>query len=240
MRPPFQFIPGWALGGGPWRETLADLGAEPLELPGYGRSAPAEDFFSAATRLAQALPAGAVLGGWSLGALVALAIATTVPTKVSRLILVAGTASFVRRAGWPAGLEAAVLRQFATAVAADPDTAVARFVKGFNHGDRHDRRVTRSLLQTADPLPSQAVLLQGLAWLETVDLRPLLPQLTVPTLICHGAHDPLMPLAAAETLAAAVPDCRLAVFADAAHAPFLSDPPAFCARIRDFVDDPSA
>lgn len=240
MSAPFHFIPGWALGCGPWRETLVHLGAQPLALPGYGGSAPAEGFFPAVARLAHALPDGAVLGGWSLGALVALAIAATAPTKVSRLILVAGTASFVRRPGWPAGLEPAVLRQFADAVATDPGAAVARFVKGFNHGDRRDRRVTRALLQTADPLPPPEVLQQGLGWLETVDLRPLLPQLTVPTLICHGAHDPLMPLAAAEALAAAVPDARLAVFADAAHAPFLSDPPAFCARIRDFIDDPSA
>lgn len=240
MSAPFHFIPGWALGCGPWRETLARLGAQPLNLPGYGGSAPAEGFFPAVARLAHPLPDGAVLGGWSLGALVALAIAATAPTKVSRLILVAGTASFVRRPGWPAGLEPEVLRQFADAVAAEPGAAVARFVKGFNRGDRRDRPVTRALLQAADPLPPPEVLQQGLSWLETVDLRPLLPHLTVPTLICHGAHDPLMPLAAAEALAAAVPDARLAVFADAAHAPFLSDPPAFSTRIRDFIDDPSA
>ena len=76
----------------------------------------------------------------------------------------------------------------------------------------------------------------GLNWLHDVDLRPLAPQVKAPTLLIHGANDPLMPLAAAEALATLIPGAELAVFADCAHAPFISQPDAFNARLASFLN----
>jgi len=45
-----------------------------------------------------------------------------------------------------------------------------------------------------------------------------------------------MPLPAAEALAALIPGARLEVFADCAHAPFISTPADFVARLAAFVD----
>jgi pimeloyl-[acyl-carrier protein] methyl ester esterase len=46
-----------------------------------------------------------------------------------------------------------------------------------------------------------------------------------------------MPFAAAEALAASLPDARLEVFSDCAHAPFASQPDQFIARVRQFLHD---
>ena len=46
-----------------------------------------------------------------------------------------------------------------------------------------------------------------------------------------------MPAAAAEALAARIPGARLAVMADCAHAPFVSQPEAFLAAVRPFLND---
>jgi pimeloyl-[acyl-carrier protein] methyl ester esterase len=46
-----------------------------------------------------------------------------------------------------------------------------------------------------------------------------------------------MPLPAAEALAALIPGARLEVFSDCAHAPFISTPAEFTARVAAFVNE---
>lgn len=240
MNSPLVFLPGWCLGHGPWQPTVDALGGTVIDLPGYGRAPLVEDFGLAAAALAETLVPGAVLCGWSLGAMLALAAAARAPEKVSRLVLVAGTASFVQRDGWPDAMAPAMLAEFAGAVAADVEAMLPRFVGGFNRGDERAKAVTRELLERADPRPPAATLATGLAWLRDVDLRPVAPAVTAPTLIMHGAADPLMPLAAARALADLLPSARLEIFPDSAHAPFVSDPAAFQARLAAFLHDPAA
>ena len=58
---------------------------------------------------------------------------------------------------------------------------------------------------------------QLLAILATGDRRPLLQQITVPTLVLHGADDPLVPLAAGIDTAANIPGSRLEVVPGMGH-----------------------
>lgn len=236
MSAPFFFLPGWGLGRGPLLATTEAVGGEIIDLPGYRGSAPNTDFYAAADAIADRLPVGATLGGWSLGAQLALAVAARHPAKVGKLLLVAGTASFVQRDGWPHAMPPTVLAEFAAGIAADAAAMLPRFVGGFNRGDARAKAVTLELLKLADQLPTAEVLASGLAWLRDVDLRPLAPQVKAPTLLIHGDADPLMPLAAAEALAALIPGAQLAVFADCAHAPFISQPAACTARLAAFLD----
>lgn len=240
MSAPLIFVPGWCLGRGPWQPTAVALGGAIVDLPGYGDAPATTDFAAAARQLAAAVPAGAILCGWSLGALLALAAAAAQPGKLAKLVLVSGTASFTQRDGWPDAMPPDQLTQFAAAVAADAPAALPRFIANFNRGDARAKAVSRELIERADPLPPAATLATGLDWLRDVDLRPLAGQVTTPTLLLHGKRDPLMPLAAAEALAALLPDARLEVFADCAHAPFISDPAAFAARLSAFVHEPAA
>lgn len=228
------FLPGWGLGRGPWQATAETLDGRIVDLPGYGETPLVGDFFLAVDTLAGQLPPDTFLCGWSLGALLALAIAARHPDKVGRLALVAGTASFVQRDGWPHAMAPTALAEFAAAVAAGAETALPRFVAGFNRGDVRGKSVTRELLARSVPHPDGKTLATGLAWLRDADLRPLAPRVTAPTLLLHGAADPLMPLAAAEALAALIPGARLDVFADCAHAPFISEPAACCDRLSAF------
>lgn len=237
MSAPLFFLPGWGLGRGPLLAAAEAVGGEIIDLPGHRGSAPSTDFYAAADAIADRLPAGAALGGWSLGAQLALAVAARHPAKVGKLLLVAGTASFIQRDGWPHAMPPAVLAEFAAAIAADAAAMLPRFVGGFNRGDARAKAATLELLKLAEPLPATEVLTNGLAWLRDVDLRPLAPQVAAPTLLIHGAADPLMPLAAAEALAALVPGAQLAVFAECAHAPFISRTDDFLAAVRRFLHD---
>lgn len=229
------FLPGWCLGRGPLQPAVDALGGTFFDLPGYRDTPPQSSFDAAVADFARRLPVGSTLAGWSLGAQLALAVAARHPDKVGRLLLIAGTASFVQRDGWPDAMPPATLAEFTQHMLADPEALLPRFVGGFNRGDAQARTVTRSLLEMADPRPSTATLGDGLSWLREVDLRPELAAVTAPVLLVHGAADPLMPLAAAEALAAALPAARLAPLADCAHAPFLSRPDDFLAVVRPFL-----
>lgn len=231
------FLPGWCLGRGPLNAAVDALNGTIFDLPGYRDAPLITDFYAATDDVAARLHPGTHLCGWSLGAQMALAIAARAPEKVRKLVLIAGTASFVQREGWPHAMPPEMLADFAADVATDIEAILPRFVGGFNRGDARSKDVTRQLLELADPRPPAATLATGLNWLRDVDLRPLAPLVKAPTLLLHGAADPLMPLPAAEALAALIPGARLEVLAGCAHASSISRPDEFLARMQAFLND---
>ena len=68
---------------------------------------------------------------------------------------------------------------------------------------------------------------QLLAILATGDRRPLLQGITAPTLVLHGANDPLVPMAAGIDTAANIPGSRLEVVPGMGH----DFPPGLMARV---------
>ena len=65
-------------------------------------------------------------------------------------------------------------------------------------------------------------------------------RISCPTLVVHGAHDQLVPLAAARELLAARPDWALHVFEHLGHVPQLEDPDAFLGVVEPWLDSVSA
>jgi pimeloyl-ACP methyl ester carboxylesterase len=72
---------------------------------------------------------------------------------------------------------------------------------------------------------------QLLAILATGDRRPLLQQITAPTLVLHGADDPLVPLAAGIDTAANIPGARLEVVPGMGH----DFPPGLMAQLAERI-----
>ena len=237
MNAPIVFLPGWCLGRTPLNAAVNAINGQIFDLPGYGNAPLITDFYAAADDIAARVQPGTTLAGWSLGAQLALAIAARHPDKVGKLVLVAGTTSFVQRDGWPHAMPPDMLAEFAADIAADVEAMLPRFVGGFNRGDANAKAVTLELLKLADPRPAGEVLGTGLNWLRDVDLRDSALHVKAPTLLIHGGADPLMPLGAAEALAALIPGAKLAVFDDCAHAPFMSRPDDFLATVRDFLNE---
>ena len=227
----------------PRQSTILEAvpGKAPLDtLPGASSTNPA-DFIATAAAIAEALPAGCTLCGWSLGALLALQAAALAPQRVARLVLCGATPSFVDRDGWPQAQPATLLDSFDAALADDAAATLKRFIALFNQGDRQARAITRTLTRAlaADGSADNATLARGLDWLRRVDLRATVKTIAQPMLVIHGDADPLMPLAAAQWLADALPQAQLTVFGGAAHAPFLSDRERFARLLVDFCQAPA-
>ena len=180
---------------------------------------------------------GAVVCGWSLGAQTAMQWALAQPGRIVRLVLIGATPRFVQANDWPHAQTTALLEGFATAVAADPHTALRRFAALLNQGDTQARRLTRELSSVLATEASATALAAGLQALRDTDLRADIGQIRQPVLLLHGAHDALMPLAAAEWLANHLPAARLEVFPDAAHAPFLAQPERCAELLRRFAHE---
>lgn len=239
------FWHGWGMHPSVWNSLIALLNRMrageslliPQPLPGYAGT-PAPEKYSAealADAMLAELPAPITLCGWSMGAMLALVAAHRHPDKVERLILVGATASFVQRDGWEHAMPVGVLNGFTALVGADAMAALGRFIVLFNRNDSNARNLTKTLSSFETP-PSE-VLDAGLTLLREMDLRELAGSVSQPTLLIHGEHDPLMPLEAARWLAETMPDARLEIMANSAHAPFLSDPARCAALISDFLDE---
>ena len=60
-----------------------------------------------------------------------------------------------------------------------------------------------------------------------------LGRIACPTLVVHARQDPI-PLASSEAAAAAIPNARLVVLEDSGHVPYVEQPDALFAAIREF------
>jgi pimeloyl-[acyl-carrier protein] methyl ester esterase len=236
---PLVYLHGWGLHGGIWAEMAAFLPGLTPDLPGYGSVASVSPYNAEALAdaLAAKLPDGAAVCGWSMGGMVALALAARHPDKVSRLVLVATNPAFVSRPDWPLGLAPDVLAGFAQALGAAYKATLLRFLSLQARGGDQARAVIERLRGSVFSRgePAAETLAAGLDLLREVDLREVVEHVRCPVLVMHGAYDTLCPPQAAQWLVESLPNGRLALHARAAHAPFLSHPDWFAAELTGFL-----
>jgi pimeloyl-ACP methyl ester carboxylesterase len=69
----------------------------------------------------------------------------------------------------------------------------------------------------------------------TKDVMPLLSAITAPVLVAHGREDRLIAFAAAEEIAARLPNAQLCAFDRKGHVPIFTATTEFCNVVRRFV-----
>jgi len=248
---PIVMVHGWGMHTGIWRpfaETLAkDYRITCIDLPGHGRSGrmPAFDLEHLAPMLLAAVgDEPACWLGWSLGATIALDIASRFPDHADRLILLAGNPRFIRTHDaadspehWP-GVSPRVLDAFSSQLTEDAQQTLLRFLAL----QVHSLPDTKALLKTlkaaifeCDP-PDNAALQQGLKILKEADLRPALAAFNRPVSAILGGRDTLVPHALGAHLQRLQPDLQLHLIDKAGHVPFLSHQDQLSEIISGFME----
>ena len=240
--PPLVLIHGWALHGGVFAPLVArlqdDYQLHVVDLPGHGHSRGSSlplALQECAEEILARTPAAAWLG-WSLGGLFALH-AASLSAQVRGLALVAATPRFVRGEGWPHAVERSVFEQFGADLQQDYRGTLERFLALDTIGSEHARAELRTLKDTlyARGEPAPRALQEGLALLEGVDLRGLLPALAIPNLWVSGRRDRLVPPAGMRDAAALAPHGEYLDIAGGGHAPFLGHADQVASEIRKFM-----
>ena len=68
-----------------------------------------------------------------------------------------------------------------------------------------------------------------------IDVRPILPTITAPTLVIHAREDPAVPVQCGRYLADHIPGARYLEVEGADHAPWLTDPDRILTEIEEFL-----
>jgi pimeloyl-ACP methyl ester esterase len=189
---------GWGYGQLAWPEDwLERLGQHYrlllVDLPGHGSDShalgcPAETLSNWTRALLQVIPDQAVVMGWSLGGMLALQLAHQVPQQLAGLVLLASNIKFVQCVDWPWALPVAELDYFRQEFRRTPSKTLRRFCSLQVQGEQ-DSSLLRHLSTQLDPQPS----VEGLDWLQQLDLRHAWCDLSIPCLALYGTDDVLVP-----------------------------------------------
>jgi pimeloyl-ACP methyl ester carboxylesterase len=243
---PVLMIMGLGLSGGAWWRTVPVLSQRlrviTFDNRGVGRSRSLRHSY---TTEAMADDAVSVLDGagierahvygFSLGGMVAQQLALRHPGRVRSLVLGA------THAGGPRAVapDPEVLAFFARRPAMKPEEA-ARASVPFNYGPRcrteHPDRIAEDLRRRLEhTFPEQAYRSQMLAaTLHNCHRR--LKRIDAPTLVVHGRHDRMIPVANAELLAEGIPGATLRVLDESGHL-YPTEEPEIDAAIAEFLED---
>jgi pimeloyl-[acyl-carrier protein] methyl ester esterase len=243
--PELVLVHGWSMHGevchGLAERLATRFRVHVPDLPGHGRSRgePLPELAELAVGLADLFPNAAHLCGWSLGAHVAMRWALDRPTPIRRLALIAATPRFPAGEGWQAGSALGDLEAFARALHANYRGTLDRFIALQAMGSTAPKAVVASFRRRLAhaAAPDLDALDAGLRLLATTDLRSEVVRLRQPTLLLHGERDAVVPAAAGEWLARALPNARLTVISGAGHGPFVSHEAACAAALLEHFDE---
>lgn len=220
---------------GPVAELLADaFDVVAPDLPGHGsRPAAAAGVTLAdlSDGVAEDIPSGSHLAGFSLGALVAQHLARHRPELVATLTSVS---SVCRRTPQERAAVLGRLRMAEADFAGSAGASLERWYAGTDVGADLVRRTEETLLANDRDsfLNCYRVFATG-----DQEIGPELPLIRVPALALTGEHDPGSTPEMTRRLAKAIPDCRAVVLPDARHMLPVERPREFVDCLTTFIGE---
>ncbi len=191
-----------------------------------------------------------IVMGWSHGGMAVMQFAFTYPDSLSKLILVDTSAYFgeflsdieaavqeFKNEPWFEKSFAALKAEWAGEYQTDEDMArlwaeeMKFYFKQFDTRAEAYHGRTKGLPVRVPP--SKTFNDKEAA---TMDLRPKLKNITVPTLIIVGRHDFITNVAMAEEMVKHIPNARLEIFEDSGHFALVEEPERFYRVIKEFVE----
>ncbi len=149
------------------------------------------------------------LVGFSMGGAIASHyVATQNDSRVTKLVLLGAAAPIAA----PTPEDKATIAGFVQGILADPASFAAGFIKQAFHQPLSSEQL--QVLTSMGTAASLRALVRSQEELRDRDLVAELGTIQVPTLICHGVHDRVVPIAAGEVQQQLIPAAKLLRFAE--------------------------
>lgn len=233
---PLVFLHGWCMSSAVWQLQFEGLSASfrliAPDLRGHGRSRSVKEPFGFehfAADLVELLHfldlENVVLIGWSMGAQIALQAYDDLIGRLAGLVLVSATPCFTFRKNFQFGLTPSEAKGMRLKVQRNIDRALSgfhtrMFADGeFETAERSDQ--VAGLLAVVVP-PETLPAITALDSLTCADHRPLLPRISLDTLVVNGDQDVICLPQASDYLTEHLKSVRHSVFTGCGHAPFLT------------------
>lgn len=184
-----------------------------------------------AERILKDAPPRFALAGLSMGGYIAFAMMRLAPERIAKLAMLDTSARPdlpEQRAGRERFMAMAQAGQLDDVV----DELMPKFLCRNSMNDQGLMKVVRDMAHDTGP---DAFVRQEKALMSRQDSRPLLPQISCPTLVLVGEGDELTPPVLAREMHAHIPDSRLVVVPSCGHLPTIENPDAVNAAIVEWL-----
>ncbi len=241
---PLLLVHGFPLHRQLWRPQIEALSrvAQVIapDLRGHGESQAAPEAFSMAlfaedlNALLDALQVKekVVLCGLSMGGYIVFEFYRRYAERVAGLVLTATRAAADTEAGKTARDQmAALVRQ--EGIAPVVEALSTRLLSPKTLQTR--RELVESVRQMMSHISAHTAIGDLAAMKHRADSTPMLPTITVPTLILHGAEDQIVPLEEAKQMARSIPKAQFISLPDAGHLPNLEQAERFNRALQEFI-----
>ncbi len=230
---PLLFVHGWMMNSSVWRNQINHFSKShqvvAFDLTGYGQSDKPEIKYNPDVWLddidaviAHCNLVKPTLIGWSMGGAIGMGYALKRPEVLRSLVLVDSTPLLVAPPeNFPYATPPDEAEQLLGAISTDYSSGARGFVELMLPEDDVENimdELHSITQQTTGPIALESVLAAG-----TADLRPVLANISVPTVILHGEEDRVCKLGAGEYLANNIPNATFHTFPNKGHVPFLTD-----------------
>jgi class 3 adenylate cyclase len=177
----------------------------------------------------------AVVGGISEGGTTAAVVAATYPDRVTGVAVFGSFARQVAAPDYPVGASPEAfdaVKEEWVAKWGTPDTLTAALVAPDRMGDhRFIDFVNRFERQSSTPAGLRA----QLDWVRDLDIRSVLPVISVPALVLHRTGDHLIPVEHGRYLGQHIPGARYVELSGTEHVPYLGDNDETLAELEELV-----
>ena len=244
------FLHGWCMSSAVWQGQFGGLdnGSFRLiapDLRGHGHSRCVsgqfefERFAADLSDLVKFLDlARVILIGWSMGAQIAIQAYQDLADRLVGLVLVSATPSFTAKEGYPFGLTSNEASGMRLKVQRNIDRALNGFhARMFADGELESFQLAdqvTGLLTSVIP-PETDVALAALDALVEADMRSLLAEIRIPTLVMNGDRDQICLPQASDYLVEHIELVRHTVFPGCGHAPFMTRSEQFNCEITSYA-----
>lgn len=239
---PILFVHGFPLDGTLWQPQVDSLSDEYRvivpDLRGFGgstvsRAMTMEQYADDLRVILDELRIdGVVLAGLSMGGYVALAFCRLAPNRLRGLVL-ADTRPQADSDEARANRTATARQVMEDGAAALADSMLEKLLSPATFENQPDLVNTVRDTMARQSVSGIVAALYGMA--ERSDSRPMLGDISVPTLVVVGAHDVITPVAEAASMVETIPGSELVVIPDAGHLSNLEQPQVFNRAVREFL-----